>query len=146
MGDQVDVLIVEDNASDLELTLRALKDTQVCKNVAIARDGAEALDLILSRSKFNCAQPLPRLILLDLKLPLVDGMEVLRRIRSEPRTRRVPVVVLSASTHERDVADTYEHGVNSYVVKPINFEEFAEAMKLVAVYWLTLNHAPEQGV
>ncbi len=147
MIDDCDVLIVEDNASDLELTLRALKETRLCNEPWVARDGAEALDFILCQGRFRsrATDALPRLILLDLKLPLIDGIEVLRRIREEPRTRFVPVVILTASTHERDVADTYDHGVNSYVVKPINFEEFAKAMKLIAVYWLTLNRAPARA-
>jgi two-component system, response regulator len=141
---EAEVLIVEDNASDLELALRALKEHHLCNNVSIVRDGAEALDFVFGEGQFaarrGAAQP--RVILLDLKLPLVDGTEVLRRIRADARTRRVPVVVMTASTHERDIAETYRLGVNSYIVKPLDFERFTEAMKVVGRYWLMLNRQP----
>ena len=146
IGDEVEILLVEDNPSDLELTLRALKDHNLCNQIQVARDGEEALDFIFCRGKFSGkrADELPRLILLDLKLPLVDGLEVLRRVRADPRTHHVPVVVLTASTEERDVVDSYALGVNSYISKPVDFDQFREAMRVIGMYWLLLNRPPAE--
>jgi two-component system response regulator len=140
----IDVLIVEDNSSDLELALRALKEHRLCNNLVVARDGLEALDYLFAEGRYagRRVEDQPRVILLDLKLPLVDGIEVLRRIRSDPRTHALPVVAMTASNRERDVAETYELGINSYIVKPVDFHKFTEAMKMIGMYWLMLNRAP----
>jgi two-component system, response regulator len=138
------ILVVEDNASDLELTLRALRESGFSEGVGVARDGTQALDFILCRGEFagRCTDEQPDLVLLDLKLPFIDGMEVLRRIRAESPTRFVPVVVLSSSGQERDVSQSYQLGVNSYIVKPLAYDKFVEAIRLVATYWLALNRPP----
>jgi two-component system response regulator len=143
----VEVLVVEDNPSDLELTLRALREHKLCNRIQVARDGAEAMDYIFGEGE-HAGRPVtdqPRVVLLDLKLPLVDGMEVLRRIRSDPRTKTLPVVVMTSSSHERDVSESYNLGVNSYIVKPVDFEKFAHSMKIVGMYWIMLNHPPGNG-
>jgi two-component system, response regulator len=130
------ILLVEDNADDEELTRRAFRKNNLQNDLVVARDGQEALDYL-----FN--NPLrPHLVLLDLKLPRVDGLEVLRRLRADERTRFVPVVVLTSSTEERDLVASYELGVNSYVRKPVDFQEFAEAARQLGLYWLLLNRAP----
>jgi two-component system response regulator len=146
-GNAVDILLVEDNPSDLEVALRALKEHNVSKNVQVARDGEEALDFIFCQGSFagRSQDELPRVILLDLKLPLIDGMEVLRRVRADARTRNVPVVVLTSSTEERDVVESYALGVNSYIAKPVDFDQFQEAMKAIGMYWLTLNRHPAKA-
>jgi two-component system response regulator len=143
----VDILLVEDNPSDLEVALRALKEQNLCNNVQVARDGEEALDFIFCEGPFagRRMDELPRVILLDLKLPLIDGMEVLRRIRADARTRNVPVVVLTSSTEERDVVESYALGVNSYIAKPVDFDQFQGAMKAIGMYWLTLNRHPAKA-
>jgi two-component system response regulator len=146
-GNAVDILLVEDNPSDLEVALRALKEHNVSNNVQVARDGEEALDFIFCEGPFagRRMDELPRVILLDLKLPLIDGMEVLRRIRADARTRNVPVVVLTSSTEERDVVESYALGVNSYIAKPVDFDQFQDAMKAIGMYWLTLNRHPAKA-
>ena len=140
----VEILLVEDNPSDLEVALRALKEQNLCNNVQVARDGEEALDFMFCRGPFAARRPdeLPRVILLDLKLPLIDGMEVLRQIRADARTRHVPVVVLTSSTEERDVVESYALGVNSYIAKPVDFDQFSDAMRTIGMYWLLLNRPP----
>jgi two-component system response regulator len=146
-GNAVDILLVEDNPSDLEVALRALKEHNVSENVQVARDGEEALDFIFCQGSFagRSQDELPRVILLDLKLPLIDGMEVLRRVRADARTRNVPVVVLTSSTEERDVVESYALGVNSYIAKPVDFDQFQDAMKAIGMYWLTLNRHPAKA-
>ena len=134
---EIEVLLVEDNASDVELTLRALQKRNLANRVVVARDGVEALQL-LERAE----QP-PKVVLLDLKLPKLNGLEVLRRMKSDERTKRIPVVVLTSSHEEPDVEESYRLGVNSYVVKPVDFESFATAVAEVGLYWLLLNHPPE---
>ncbi len=144
-SDAVEILLVEDNPSDLELALRALKEHKLCNNVHVARDGAEALDFIFCRGPYadRRLDELPRVILLDLKLPLIDGLEVLRQIRGDARTRNVPVVVLTSSTEDRDVVDSYALGVNSYIAKPVDFDQFSDAMRTIGMYWLLLNRPPK---
>ena len=141
LSNAAEILIVEDSASDLELALRAFKRHDLCNAIHTARDGAEALDFLFGEGRYEDRRGtgLPRLILLDLKLPLVDGIEVLRRVRGDPRTRCVPVVVMTASTEERDLVDSYALGANSYIQKPVDFDKFSEAMRLVGMYWLLLN-------
>ncbi|HEX9046916.1 MAG TPA: response regulator [Verrucomicrobiae bacterium] len=134
MKDKI-ILLVEDNADDVKLTLQALKRNHIVNEVSIARDGVEALEY-LSR-----APALPAVILLDLKLPRVDGLEVLRQVRGTPRFRRLPVVVLTSSKEEQDVVKSYDLGANSYIRKPVDFAQFTEAVKQLGMYWLLLNEA-----
>jgi len=135
-----DVLVVEDNPDDVELTLRALKRMHLTNPVRVARDGVEALEILLGDG--TARPPLPRVVLLDLKLPRVGGLEVLARLREEERTRTLPVVVLTSSREEPDVKKAYALGVNSYVVKPVEFEKFVDAVGKVGQYWLLLNLPP----
>ena len=135
-----DVLVVEDNPDDVELTLRALKRMHLTNPVHVARDGVEALEILLGDG--TTRPPLPRVVLLDLKLPRVGGLEVLARLREEERTRTLPVVVLTSSREEPDVKKAYALGVNSYVVKPVEFEKFVDAVGKVGQYWLLLNLPP----
>lgn len=135
-AEEIDILLVEDNPNDAELTLRALRKTDIGARLAIARDGAEALEYMLS------GRPMPKVIFLDLKLPKIDGMEVLRRIRADERTHSIPVVVLTSSQEERDITECYRLGVNSYVVKPVEFDKFYKAVGELGLYWLVLNKSP----
>jgi two-component system, response regulator len=135
-AEEIDILLVEDNPNDAELTLRALRKTDIGARLAIARDGAEALEYMLS------GRPRPRVVFLDLKLPKIDGMEVLRRIRADERTHSIPVVVLTSSQEERDITECYRLGVNSYVVKPVEFDKFYKAVGELGLYWLVLNKSP----
>lgn len=134
----VEILLVEDNANDAELTLRALKQRNLANQVFVCRDGAEALDFFS-----DGAGPVPKVVLLDLKLPKVDGLEVLRRLKHDGRTKAIPVVVLTSSREEPDIERAYALGANSYIVKPVDFEAFARAVSDVGLYWLLLNHAPQ---
>jgi two-component system response regulator len=140
----VEILLVEDNPDDVELTLRAFKKHNLTNRIQICRDGAEALDYVFGEGPFagRNVDNTPRVILLDLKLPKVTGLEVLQRIKSDQRTQRIPVVVLTSSREERDLIESYRLGVNSYIVKPVNFEQFTEAVQKVGLYWLLLNEAP----
>jgi two-component system response regulator len=139
----VEILLVEDNPNDEMLALRAFEKQKIANKVHVVRDGAEALEYIFCtgvhahRSIEN-----PKMILLDLKLPLVDGIEVLRQVRADSRTRLIPVVVLTSSAEERDVVETYQLGVNSYIVKPVDFEQFNEVVRHLGYYWLLLNRQP----
>lgn len=136
-----EILIVEDTPEDLELALRALKKSRVANHVQVARDGEEALDFLFCRGPFSTRriEDTPKVILLDLKLPKVDGLEVLEAMKSDPRTQAIPVVALTSSREQRDLAKSYHLGVNSYIVKPVKFEEFVAAMEQVGRYWLRLN-------
>lgn len=140
-----EMLLVEDNANDVELTLHALRRSNISNRVQVVRDGAEALDFLLCRGKYadRAGQADPKVILLDLKLPLVGGLEVLRQIKANARTRRIPVVVLTSSKEEPDIASAYDLGVNSYIVKPVDFDQFTESIRALGMYWLVLNQAPE---
>jgi len=140
MSDRV-ILLVEDNDNDEVLTLRALKKSNIMNRVVVARDGAEALDYVFSRGVHanRPAADVPRVILLDLKLPKVDGLEVLRTIRSDDRTKLLPIVVLTSSIEERDVLRSYGLGANSYVRKPVDFNQFVDAVKQLGQYWLVIN-------
>ena len=138
------ILLVEDNPDDEALTIRALHKNNIVNEVVVARDGVEALDFLFAARAEAEQKPrqLPQLVLLDLKLPRVDGLEVLRRIRSDPRTRLLPVVVLTSSREERDLVESYSLGANSYVRKPVDFVEFTEAVRQLGLYWLLLNEPP----
>lgn len=141
----VEILLVEDNPQDLELALRALRKANLTNQIHAVRDGAEALDFIFAEGAYSSRkiENSPKVILLDLKLPKVDGLEVLQRIKGDPKTRAIPVVVLTSSKEQNDVLESYQLGVNSYIVKPVNFERFAEAVQQLGLYWLLLNHPPK---
>ena len=143
----IEILLVEDNARDLELTLHALKKARLANHIHVARDGAEAIDFIFcegSHAQRRIEEP-PQLILLDLKLPKIDGLEVLQRIKGDARTKRIPVVVLTSSREQRDIVESYELGVNSYIVKPVDFARFNDAVRDLGFYWLLLNQSPATG-
>ena len=139
-----ELLLVEDNPFDAELALSALKEKNLANNLYHVEDGAEALDFVYARSKYadRETRPLPSLILLDLKMPKVDGMEVLRTLKSDPKTRSIPIVVLTSSKEDPDIKNCYELGVNSYIVKPVGFENFVKAVSDVGFYWALLNTNP----
>jgi two-component system response regulator len=143
----VELLLVEDNPQDLELSLRALRKANLSNRIHVARDGAEALDYIFCEGAYLSRRitDTPKVILLDLKLPKIDGLEVLKRIKGDPRTRVIPVVILTSSKEQSDVVESYHLGVNSYIVKPVNFERFAEAVHDLGLYWLLHNQPPKVG-
>jgi two-component system response regulator len=140
----VEILLVEDNPNDVALTMRAFNRYNLSNSIHIVYDGAEALEFIFGTGAYagRSVDPTPRVILLDLKLPKVDGLEVLQRIKSDPRTRVIPVVVLTSSREQCDIVESYQLGVNSYIVKPVDFEQFTEAMRQLGLYWVLLNQAP----
>lgn len=142
--DPVDILLVEDNPADVELTLRALRKANLANPIHVAADGAEALDYLFGTGKDEAKSDAhhPRVVILDLKLPKVSGLEVLRRIKAGPATTTIPVVVLSSSREAPDVKEAYALGVNSYIVKPVDFEKFVEAVGTLGMYWLLLNQGP----
>ena len=143
-GTERPILLVEDNPDDVDLTLRAFKRAGITQRVDVARDGVEALDYLHAQGSFasRAGQPLPVVVLLDLKLPRIDGHEVLRRIRSDAHTRLLPVVILTSSVEETDLVRGYGGGANSYVRKPVSYTEFVEAARQLGLYWLVLNHEP----
>ena len=140
------LLLVEDNPDDAKLTLRAFKRNNMLNSIAVARDGVEALDFLFARGAYaeRARKPLPTLIVLDLKLPRLDGLGVLKAVRSDERTRLIPVVILTSSKEEQDLVQSYSLGANSYVRKPVDFAEFSEAARLLGVYWLMTNHPPPE--
>lgn len=139
--DQVEILLVEDNYDDAQLALRALKKYQVSNNILWVKDGEEALDYMFFRGEFanRTDAKNPKLILLDLKMPKVDGLEVLKEVRADERTNTTPIVILTSSQEERDITESYNLGVNSYIVKPVDFMKFAEAIRDIGMYWMVLN-------
>jgi two-component system response regulator len=139
-----EILLIEDNPNDVALTLHAFKKYQLANRIQVVRDGAEALEFLFCTGAYAQRDPTadPKVILLDLKLPLVDGLEVLRQIKADPRTRTLPVVILTSSREERDIVESYQLGVNSYIVKPVDFEQFTEAMRTLGMYWLLFNQPP----
>jgi len=141
---QVEILLVEDNPNDVELTLHAFKKNNLSNRIQVARDGAEALEFLFCSGAYAQRSPHtgPKVILLDLKLPKVDGLEVLRKVKGDPRTRTIPVVVLTSSREERDIVESYQLGVNSYIVKPVDFAQFTEAVRQLGLYWMLLNEPP----
>jgi two-component system response regulator len=141
------ILLVEDNPDDVELTLRAFERTQILCDIVVVRDGQEALDYLLSTGPYATRPPEPpHVVLLDIKLPRVDGLAVLERVRADPRTRLVPIVLLTSSLEDRDVAMAYELGANSYVRKPVNFSEFLEVARRLGEYWLLVNAPPRRDL
>jgi len=140
----VEILLVEDSPQDLELALRALKKANLANHIHVSRDGAEALDFIFAEGPYagRKVENGPKVILLDLKLPKVDGLEVLQRIKNDARTCSIPVVILTSSREQKDVVESYRLGVNSYIVKPVNFESFVKAVQEMGFYWLLLNQPP----
>ena len=141
---EVEILLVEDNPTDAELAIRALKKSNLANKLVWVKDGAEALDFIFAGGAYSGRQMAdgPKVILLDLRLPKVDGMEVLRRVKGDERTRAIPVVVLTSSKEDRDVAESYKLGVNSYISKPVEFDAFAKTVSELGMYWLLVNHPP----
>ena len=141
----VEILIVEDSQQDLDLALRALRKAKLTNRIQAVRDGEEALQFLFCQGPHSGRkiENGPKVILLDLKLPKVDGLEVLQRIKADPRTKTIPVVVLTSSKEQSDVVESYHLGVNSYIVKPVNFEQFSEAVQKLGMYWLLLNHPPQ---
>jgi two-component system response regulator len=142
--EEIEILLVEDNPNDVELTLRALRKQNITDRVFVVKDGAEALDFLFGTGAYASRriESRPRVILLDLKLPKVDGIEVLRRVKADARTKHIPVVMLTSSQEERDVVESYGIGVNSYIVKPVDFNQFVHAVSEVGLYWNTLNKLP----
>ncbi len=139
----MEILLVEDNPNDVELTLHAFNKHHLMNRIHVVRDGAEALEFIFCTGQYAQRENShPRVILLDLKLPKVDGLEVLRRIKADPRTQMIPVVVLTSSREERDVVESYKLGVNSYILKPVDFEQFTETVRQLGLYWMLLNQPP----
>lgn len=142
--DDVEILLVEDNPHDAEMALRALRKNHLANRVVVVTDGEEAINFIFARGKYAVrkAANSPRVVLLDLKLPKVDGLEVLQIIKADSRTRVIPVVVLTSSQQESDIVESYRLGVNSYIVKPVDFDKFVEAVRNLGFYWLLLNQSP----
>ena len=140
----IEILLVEDNPDDLDLTLRALSKARLSNSIHVARDGEQALDFIYRRNEYAAGggPANPKVILLDLKLPKIDGLEVLRTLKSDAATRTIPVVVLTSSKEQRDIVESYNLGVNSYIVKPVDFERFVDAVQNLGLYWLLLNQPP----
>jgi two-component system response regulator len=136
-----EILLVEDNPNDMELTLRAMSTYNLANKIYVAKDGAEALDYVFGEGAYNKRdmKDKPQVILLDLKLPKMDGLEVLRKLKSDERTKVIPIVVLTSSTEDRDVIESYELGVNSYIVKPVDFDKFISAVSQIGLYWMLLN-------
>ncbi len=145
---EVEILLVEDNADDVELTLHALRGEHISNRIQVARDGEEALDFLFARGAHHgrdTTRP-PKVILLDLKLPKVDGLDVLREVKKNPPTQFIPVVVLTSSREERDLVESYQLGVNSYIQKPVDFEQFRRTIKQLGLYWLVVNHPPPSNL
>jgi two-component system response regulator len=142
--DIVEILLVEDNPSDLELALHALRRHKLANSIHVARDGEEALDFLFCRGAYagRLMKNGPRVVLLDLKLPKIDGLEVLRAIKDDARLRGIPVVIMTSSREEQDLVESYRLGVNSYMIKPVDFEQFTEAVRNLGFYWLLLNKVP----
>jgi len=142
--EDVEILLVEDNPTDAELAMVALKEHNLANKLVWVKDGAEALDFLFTTGAYakRCIEHRPKVVMLDLRLPKVDGMEVLRRIKADERTKLIPVVVLTSSKEDRDVAECYKLGVNSYISKPVEFDEFAKVVSQLGLYWLLINEPP----
>ena len=142
--DEIEILLVEDNPADVELTLRALKKNNIANNIFVVNDGEDALNFIFAQGKYSerIGKLLPKIIFLDLKLPKVSGLEVLAEIKGNPKTRIIPVIMLTSSKEEKDIIESYKLGVNSYIVKPVDFDKFLDAVKEIGMYWLLINQPP----
>jgi CheY-like chemotaxis protein len=142
---ETEILLVEDNPTDLELALRVFRKHELANRMEVARDGAEALDFLFGTGAHAARGniQLPKVILLDLKLPKIGGLEVLRRIKADPRTRTIPIVVLTSSQEDKDLVESYHLGVNSYIVKPVDFDQFSECLRQIGIYWLLSNTSPK---
>jgi two-component system, response regulator len=141
---RVEILLVEDNGQDIELALYALRREKLANHIEVARDGEEALDFLFCRGRFadrNMGEQ-PRLVLLDLKLPKVDGLEVLRQVKGDPRTKAIPIVIMTSSREERDMVNGYKLGVNAYIQKPVDFDEFRRMVNQIGLFWMVVNQAP----
>lgn len=147
MFERIEILLVEDNESDAELTIRALRKNNIANKLIHLKNGEEALEYIFGTGKFagRSVAEIPRVILLDLKMPKVGGLEVLRKIKSDERTNMIPVVVLTSSNEDKDIVEGYKLGVNSYIVKPVAFENFAKTISEIGMYWLLTNQPPRQS-
>jgi two-component system response regulator len=143
-SEELDILLVEDNQDDVDLALHSLRRGKLANRIVVVRDGEEALDFLFCRGTFagRSFDSPPKLVLLDLKLPKVNGMEVLKQVKSDPRTKAVPVVIMTSSKEERDLVSSYDLGANSYIQKPVDFEQFRETVKTVGLYWLVINQPP----
>jgi two-component system response regulator len=143
--EDVEILLVEDNPNDVELMLHVFKSNRISNRIRVVRDGSEALEFIFCTGAYAARRMSdgPKFILLDLKLPKISGLEVLKQIKSDPRTCAIPVVILTSSHQDRDMVDGYKYGVNSYICKPVDFEQFTEAARMLGMYWLLLNQAPK---
>ena len=146
MTDGMNILLIEDNPEDVEITLRAFRKHHIANKIHVVRDGEEALECLFSTGRYAEDNPCQntRLILLDLKLPKVDGLEILQRCKTDPRTKHIPIVVLTSSREEQDLAKSYNYGVNSYVVKPVDFPQFSDAVRQLGLYWMLLNQMPAE--
>ncbi len=142
----VTILLIEDNPDDVELTLRVFKKHHLANEIIVAKDGEEALDILFQRGEENKTHRIPNLILLDLNLPKVNGLEVLRQVKGNSKTKQLPVIVLTSSKEEKDVVESYCLGVNSYIRKPVDFEKFSEVVKQLSLYWLLLNERPPSNI
>ncbi len=144
--DGIEILLVEDNPTDAELTMRALKRKNLINRLLWVKDGAEALDFLFAKGEYSDRDPndIPKLILLDLRMPKVDGLEVLQEIKDDERTKRIPVVILTSSKEDRDIVESYKLGVNSYVSKPVEFDEFIDAVSTMGFYWILINKPPSE--
>ncbi len=144
MTEAVEILLVEDNPSDIKLAMHAFQKSNIANHVKVLRDGAEALEYVFCTDRYSSRKGhgQPKVILLDLKLPLVDGLEVLRRIKSDPETKAIPIVVMTSSSEDRDVVESYQLGVNGYVQKPVDFDQFTNAVRHLGLFWLLVNRVP----
>jgi len=145
--ERAEIVVVEDNPDDIKLALRAFRKTDAAEHVTILRDGVEALEYLFCTDRYahRKGEPPPRVVVLDLKLPLIDGLEVLRRVKSDPRTKMIPIVVMTSSSEAKDMISTYTLGANSYIQKPVDFASFTEVIRGISSYWLTVNQAPLPG-
>jgi two-component system response regulator len=146
MTNDTEILLIEDNPEDVEITLRAFQKHRIANKIHVVRDGEEALECLFSTGRYAECSPCEntKLILLDLKLPKVDGLEILQKCKADPRTKHIPIVVLTSSREEQDLARSYDYGVNSYVVKPVDFPQFTDAVRQLGLYWMLLNQMPAE--
>ena len=146
MNNGMEILLIEDNPEDAEITLRAFQKHHIANKIQVVRDGEEALECLFNTGRYAESNLMnPRLILLDLKLPKVDGLEILQRCKADPRTKNIPIVILTSSREEQDLVKSYRLGVNSYVVKPVDFHQFTDAVRQLGLYWMLLNQVPSEA-